>query len=42
MKKTTLAIAAACVLALAAPAQAQDWPQKTIRIIGSTAANWNQ
>ncbi len=35
MRKTTLAIAAACVLALAAPmqAQAQEWPQKTIRII---------
>lgn len=35
MTKPMLALAAACAMAagLAAPAQAQDWPQRTIRII---------
>jgi tripartite-type tricarboxylate transporter receptor subunit TctC len=33
MIKSMLAVAAACGLALAASAQAQDWPQKPIRVI---------
>jgi tripartite-type tricarboxylate transporter receptor subunit TctC len=33
MQKPMLRIAAACALALAAPASAQDWPQKNIRMI---------
>ena len=33
MIKSMLAVAVACGLALAAPAQAQDWPQKPIRVI---------
>jgi tripartite-type tricarboxylate transporter receptor subunit TctC len=33
MHKPMLTIAAACALALAAPASAQDWPQKNIRMI---------
>jgi tripartite-type tricarboxylate transporter receptor subunit TctC len=35
MKRTIIALAAGCALALglAAPATAQDWPQRPIRII---------